>query len=387
MWKVVVPGGAALALAACVLLALPALGRVAVVYSAKLRLLRQQQPPMVAPDGEYYYVDESNWEFYAATGWSSVDAQWWVANDGSGRVEYSSEFGGPGVPASTGGPFTYSETFGAGGYDSVAYPSLSQTLGHHVPPTAFVGSMVPPGMSFDPETLPTDPGALSDALRSDIDKIASMERYGLYADPRWSESTKELMLIASALQDPMDHPELRSSLFTIAGELPGIDVQQGVADPLGRSGEAITSPEGPAGSTQEVFAVIFNPTTTQILAETEYPTGHPEQAKNAYTVFTGDADTTTDTTAPTTTTGVTTSTTTPGMTATPTTSVTTLTATTGVTTPTTTVDVATPGQAAASRCRRPEGAHGQRRRLVWRLEAARRTRRLAPDGLRTHPLA
>ena len=188
-------------------------------------------------------------------------------------------------------------------------------------------------MSFDPETLPTDPGALSDALRADIDKIAAMQRYGLYADPRWSESTKELMLIASALQDPMETPALRSSLFTIAGELPGIDVQQGVTDPLGRSGEAITAPEGPAGSAQAVFAVIFNPTTTQILAETQYPAGHPEQAKDAYTVFTGEADTATDTTPPTTT-SPTTSTTTTGVTASTTTSLTTPTTAAAVTTPT-----------------------------------------------------
>jgi len=122
------------------------------------------------------------------------------------------------------------------------------------------------------------------------------------------EPTQELWLIANALQDPMDPPALRSALYTISLKLPGIAVQHRVTDPLGRRGEAITASEGVAveadgtvnASAQETFAVIFNPKTKQILAETQYPSDHPTQAKDFYTVFTGQIAVATDTTTPTT---------------------------------------------------------------------------------------
>jgi hypothetical protein len=105
----------------------------------------------------------------------------------------------------------------------------------------------------------------------------------------------------------MDPPALRGELFTIAGKLPGIAVRHGLTDPLGRRGEAVTASEGVAVeadgtlnlSAQETFAVIFNPATTQILAETQYPSDHRAQANDDYTVFAGQVDTATDTTTPT----------------------------------------------------------------------------------------
>ena len=103
------------------------------------------------------------------------------------------------------------------------------------------------------------------------------------------------MLIASALEKPMDTRRSQFAL-TIAGELPGIECRR--VSPTHSDAVARRSPrlEGPAGSAKAVFAGIYNPTRTQILAETQYPAGHPEQAKDAYTVFTGEADTATDTT-------------------------------------------------------------------------------------------
>jgi hypothetical protein len=117
-----------------------------------------------------------------------------------------------------------------------------------------------------------------------------------------------LLLIANALQDPMDPPALRGAVFATAGKLSGIAVQHAVTDPLGRRGEAMTTSEGVAveadgqlnPSAQETFAVIFNLPTTQILAETQYPSDHPAQANDDYTVFAGQVETATDTTTPTT---------------------------------------------------------------------------------------
>jgi hypothetical protein len=63
---------------------------------------------------------------------------------------------------------------------------------------------------------------------------------------------------------------------------------------LSTGGEAITASEGVAveasklnHSARELFSVIFDPTTTQVLAETQYPSDHPAEARDFYTVFTG----------------------------------------------------------------------------------------------------
>jgi hypothetical protein len=58
----------------------------------------------------------------------------------------------------------------------------------------------------------------------------------------------------------MNSPALRSALFRVAAQLPGVTVQRHIIDPAGRAGEAVTV----AGHMQ--FRVIFNPRTSQILA-------------------------------------------------------------------------------------------------------------------------
>jgi hypothetical protein len=88
--------------------------------------------------------------------------------------------------------------------------------------------------------------------------------------------------------------------------VPGITVQKRVTDPLGRRGEAITASEGVAveidgklnHSARELCAVIFDPTTTQVLAETQYPSDHPAEQRDFYTVFTGQKVVASDTAEP-----------------------------------------------------------------------------------------
>jgi hypothetical protein len=253
---------------------------------------------LIPPGGEYYYLDELEVQ-KGSTGSFATNVRWWAANNGSGRFVESMRVNGS--------RSSFTKTFGAGGYDSVAYANRrSQLIGHRA--LFEIGSMVPLLMPFDPERLPVNPVALGDALRADVAKAARLERHGIYAERSVSEGTKELLLVANALQDPMDPPELRTALFTVALKLPGIAVQHGATDPLGRSGEAITASEGVAveadgilnASAQETFGVIFNPKTKQILAETQYPSDHPAQAKDFYTVFTGQVAVATDTTMPTT---------------------------------------------------------------------------------------
>ncbi|HEY2653701.1 MAG TPA: hypothetical protein VGI50_17390 [Solirubrobacteraceae bacterium] len=250
------------------------------------------------PAGTYYYLDELGVQ-RGLSGSYTQDVRWWVTNNGSGRVASSMRINGRRFPS-------FSTTFGAGGYDSVAYPDRAHSVGHRV--LFPIGSLVPLFMSFDPERLPTDPLALNHALRADVVKAARLQRHGVYAEQNVPEGTKKLLPIANALQDPMDPPALRGELFTIAGKLPGIAVRHGLTDPLGRRGEALTASKGAAVeadgklnlSVQETFAVIFNAATTQILAETQHPSDHPAQANDDYTVFAGQVDTATDTTTPTT---------------------------------------------------------------------------------------
>ena len=253
--------------------------------------LAAEQPATLAPAGSFYYLDEveSQPNLSAPTAQAAKHpflrfrVRWWVAANGSGRVA---------VHVSSGGIEPFSKRFAAGGYDAVAYPTRAEVgVRQRVVPE--VGVSLPLFEGFAPERLPSDPSALRTAIRSEIVKAAHEQRYGLFGEKSVPESAKELQIIAFALQDPMDSPALRGELFRVAGEVPGITVQRHVTDPLGRSGEAITASEGVAveagrvnPSARELFSVIFDPTTTQVLAETQYPSDHPAD-DDLYTVFTG----------------------------------------------------------------------------------------------------
>jgi hypothetical protein len=286
--------GAALATAAVVFLALPGSEHRDGGPLSEAAALAAQQPSPLAPAGRYYYLRElsvQTAEWAPASSDFRTDVRWWVARDGSGRVAFTTSGGG--LVATS-----HSQSFQAGQYDSVAHPTPAQALGSVVVPSVGVEALVPMNMRFDPERLPTDPAALSQALSAAVTRAARLEPHGIYAEAGVPHAAKELLLIADALQDPMDTPALRSALFTVTGDLRGIAVHHAVSDPLGRTGEAITASEGPAveadgklnPSAQETFAVILDPRTTQILAETQYPSDHPNQADDRYTVFTGAVD-------------------------------------------------------------------------------------------------
>jgi hypothetical protein len=123
----------------------------------------------------------------------------------------------------------------------------------------------------DAGSLPTDPGALRRHLESNL--AATERRHA----SRWSGAAKhapagDLLLpeIAWLLGDPMDSPALRSALYRVAAELPGVSVQRHVADPAGRVGEAMTvdavSTVPQPTSSWPKFRTIFDPRTSEILA-------------------------------------------------------------------------------------------------------------------------
>jgi hypothetical protein len=285
--RVAVLAAAMLVAFAVVLLAAPGSRRQDAGPLSETAAVAAEEPPTLAPTGSFYYLDafelQSNRLVSTAQAFRT-DVRWWVAANGSGRLA---------VHTNDGGPASYSERFGAGRYDAIAYPTRADAIGHRFAPP--VGAILPLFLGFVPERLPSDPTALSSAIKAEIVKAAREQRYGFFNEKSVPAAAKELQTIAYALQDPMDSPALRSALFTVAGKVPGITVQEHATDPLGRSGEAITASEGVAveadgklnHSARELFAVIFDPTTTQVLAETQYPSDHPTEERDFYTVFTG----------------------------------------------------------------------------------------------------
>ncbi|MGN6872240.1 MAG: hypothetical protein ACTHMY_27940 [Solirubrobacteraceae bacterium] len=197
------------------------------------------QSSTIAPPGRYFHVLERI-NGYAPAGQHSdvhISYVWWVAANGSGRLVYriapwARGSAPPGCGCQqVGNTLVFDREFGPGRFAGVYrhYVELGQP--HPV----------------DPSTLPTDTTALNQKL----------------------ESTGDLRLlqVAALLADPMDPPPLRSALFRVAAQLPGVTLQSRVVDPTGRIGEAVTATLGSrTQSARTRFRVMFDPRTSQILA-------------------------------------------------------------------------------------------------------------------------
>jgi hypothetical protein len=156
----------------------------------------------------------------------------WIGPDGSGRlheVESPGHFATPadraawiaaGKPSVLGGN-TSDDNFPAGG---LSYLDLS--------------------------ALPTDPTQ----LRQQIDSRT------IEGGPPGNAET--FTIIGDLLRETYASPQLRSALFTVASELPGVRLVGPTHDELGRSGTAVAYDSG--GYSHEL---IFDPETSAILAE------------------------------------------------------------------------------------------------------------------------
>jgi len=145
------------------------------------------------------------------------------------------------------------------------------------------------GDPFQPErpsALPIHPPALKRWLERRL--VTHPPRYGASVWAGGPEAEALLPEIANLLRNPTASSQLRSALFTVAGEIPGVTVRQNVKDIYGRTGEAIVASAN-AGRYRLIgdgvmsepshelrgtgigtsFELILDPDTTQILA-TEY---------------------------------------------------------------------------------------------------------------------
>ena len=230
-----------------------ALGAAAAVASA--------QPTTVAPPGQYYYLHERMFGF----GTMTVDEQWWLAGDGSGRVVVTN--------AGADNPIqgTSDKRFGPGQFGSL----YGKVPGARVAPAP------------DPASVPGDPTAVRQYLESQWQRWVGADPAHRGVAAGTPEGDYLLPNIAVLLEDPQLPPQARSALFTVAGELPGISVQQNVTDAAGRIGEVVSVPVVStvkldaaqqkqlkhlraslprASSTPVRFQLFFDPSTSQILA-------------------------------------------------------------------------------------------------------------------------
>lgn len=93
------------------------------------------------------------------------------------------------------------------------------------------------------------------------------------SSPRGGATVERLLEV---LSEPIASPALRAAAFDALAEIPGIGIERGVADAIGRRGDAIAwVREGGFGSRW-----IFDPRTSRILARAEMIFGPPSTAEN-----------------------------------------------------------------------------------------------------------
>jgi hypothetical protein len=116
--------------------------------------------------------------------------------------------------------------------------------------TSSVQRYRPGGLAiYDVASLPSDPDALRSAIHGG--KIIQVPRgsLGLFT------------AIGRLLFQPDTPPAVRRGLFDLAAEIPGIQVQRSLTDPLGRRGDGFTFGVGSASET-----LVVDPGTARLLA-------------------------------------------------------------------------------------------------------------------------
>lgn len=165
--------------------------------------------------------------------------EWWIARDGSGRLQQE----GPNCPTGT-----RDRRFGP-------RDALREYIGMHG--NAFHG---------DPAALPTDPEQLERALDETLRGLADVTPE-LLADPE-RRSDGMLDVIEQVLANPFAPPAVRAALYRVADDLPDVHVVEGATDPEGRTGSALTV-ERDLNGDRELRELIFDPATSRTLARRE----------------------------------------------------------------------------------------------------------------------
>lgn len=112
----------------------------------------------------------------------------------------------------------------------------------------------------DTSTLPTEPKALRQAIEANAIEVSGFNLVDPRAERLDPEQTKEELV--DVLFEGTPSPRLQAAIFNALAELPGITIQTGATDSLGREGDAIVlrTEEGIRSE------AIFDPTTGEVLA-------------------------------------------------------------------------------------------------------------------------
>ncbi|HYH53018.1 MAG TPA: CU044_5270 family protein [Solirubrobacterales bacterium] len=113
--------------------------------------------------------------------------------------------------------------------------------------------------------LPTEPAALRQALEHH--GVAPGQPRALQVGPPPADSLRGRSTIESlmnVLSEPITSPALRAAAFNALAEIPGIELEHGVADAAGREGDAIWFSERGFGR-----QFIFDPHTSRVLSQAE----------------------------------------------------------------------------------------------------------------------
>jgi hypothetical protein len=243
--------GVAAALVA-VVAALPGGDRGATAILDAAAATAAEQRSTVPPPGAYAYFSERG------TGSVATVREWWVARDGSGRLRERMTIGNdferpandPGLPRwKQSGPSWVRDTrFGPGEFAATHARAASTVL------------------ETDVTALPTDPGALEQALRSELRAAAqdSDPETG-FAGGTDPASWHLLTVIEQTLAHPLASPELRSALYRVAARLDGVEAAENVEDPIGRPASVLrlVRQTNPGSVRNEVY---FDPDTAATLA-------------------------------------------------------------------------------------------------------------------------
>jgi hypothetical protein len=245
-------GATALAATACVAAAVVLFGTgtagpspaAAAVLRHAARTAAQQPATDPPAPGQFVYtksegtfVDGAQTNNQTISFYETDTREAWIGPDGSGRLR------------GTASPPTFVTPADRAAWIAAGKPRLSGNP--HSDETYRAG-----GLSYlDLSKLPSDPAQLKQLI----------EERKIEGGPPGDAET--FTIIGDLLRETYASPGVRSALYTIASELPGVELVGAVHDPLGRSGTAVAYVAH--GSRDEL---IFDPHTSALLAERQVAT-------------------------------------------------------------------------------------------------------------------
>jgi hypothetical protein len=247
-WAVAAGGVTAVALSAVAVMALLPAGDTGGPSPAAAAVLLHaartaaQQPASVPPGpGQFVYTKSQGLNentTVPASGkafnvFQTVIREAWIGSDGSGRIKQ------------TEGPPRFATTVDRAAWIADGKPALGDGSGD-------MNSNFGAGqLSYvNLTTLPTEPGQLKQLI----------EKRTIEGGPPGNAET--FTIIGDLLRETYAPPGVRSALYTVAAQLPGVQLIGAAHDQLGRPGTAVGYTAH--GNTQEL---IFDPQTSALLAE------------------------------------------------------------------------------------------------------------------------